>query len=537
MARPVVGNPFENQIPSISPTARVVETYVQPVKNKDFEALTQMLNELEPKFQRNQANNKKRADDLAYKEGTRLYQENRVAVGDAVRDGVIPEGASPYLRKGYRESQMNTLAMRYTGELEAALASQNLHHNDDPNRINKFISEFQSDFVEANGMSEFSDAEMAVSFGSSASKAEELFRQSWQNKHIEWQKEQNYLQLGNEVYEAVTTMFAEDMDEVEYLTNRGMLGAWLEQTAAQYSTNGASNARVLDTIIDAIGVHVEETGDLEVLEVFKQTKFGTDVVGNSLYYKKKENAIIARTIQLENARIAREEKILNQQNEERRANSTQFMTDYLTDPTPANEAALRGVIFELKMSPEEKNTSLALAYTNQLLAMQKAEQLGGQDKTAESELNLDAALSRAVTYQEASDIILRYAEAGKVSADAVNAKLNVWKQQYDPSNDDALGLDFVGNSTEKRMMNDIEMLIKGNMEEYDDARIHTSILVSAEYRAQMRIGIRIFKEENDGRFPTHAEMDQIATNQFAMIVDKYQYLLTAREQLPPNLNN
>ena len=58
-----------------------------------------------------------------------------------------------------------------------------------------------------------------------------------------------------------------------------------------------------------------------------------------------------------------------------------------------------------------------------------------------------------------------------------------------------------------------------------------------EIRAQMRIGIRIFKEENDGRFPTHAEMDQIATNQFAMIVDKYQYLLTAREQLPPNLNN
>ena len=101
----------------------------------------------------------------------------------------------------------------------------------------------------------------------------------------------------------------------------------------------------------------------------------------------------------------------------------------------------------------------------------------------------------------------------------------------------ALGLDFVGQSTEKRMMDDIEMLIKGNMEEYDDARIHTSILVAAEYRAQMRIGVKLFKEENDGRFPTAAEMDLLSTNQFNMIVAKYQYLLTEREQLPPNLNN
>ena len=291
-------------------------------------------------------------------------------------------------------------------------------------------------------MSKFSDAEMATNFGTSASKAEELFRQSWQNKHIEWQKEENYKQLGNEVYEAVSTMLTDDMDEVEYLTNQGLFGVWLEQTAAKYSTNGANNAKVLDTIIDAIGVHVEETGDLEVLEVFKQTKFGTDVVANSLYYKKKESTIVSRSIQLENARIAREEKILNQKHEEQRAKSARYMIEYLQDPSPENEMILKTAIVALKVSPEEKNTSLAVAYNNQLLAMQKSEQLGGQNKTAESELNLDAALSKATTYEQASSIILRYAGDGKVSADGVNAKLNVWKQQYDPSNDDCTWFRF-----------------------------------------------------------------------------------------------
>ena len=510
MARQIVGNPFENQIPNTSPTARVVDTYVQPAKNNDFEQLSAMLNRLDPKVKRNEANNQKRADETAYKEGTRLYQENRIAMGEAVKEGLIPEGASPYLRKGYRESQMNTLAMRYTGELEAALASQNLHHNDDPNVVNKFISDFQSDFVEANGMSKFSDAEMATNFGTSASKAEELFRQSWQNKHIEWQKEQNYLQLGNEVYEAVSTMLTDDMGEIEYMTNRGMLSVWLEDTATKYSTNGANNAKVLDTIIDAIGVHVEESGDLEILEVFKDTKFGTDVVANSLYYKKKESTIIARSIQLENARIARDEKVLNQKHEEQRAQSARYMIEYLEDPSPKNEVTLKAAITALKMSKDEKNTSLAIGYTNQLLAGQKANQTGGKNVSAKSEITLDGRLREAKTYEDATKIILEFASDGKIRTDGVTAKLNVWKQQYDPALDSAVGLDFGDSGNEETMMmNNIYSMVKQNDLDYTNATISRAIDAKFEYKEAMRIKVADFIATNN-RFPTEGEKARLA---------------------------
>ena len=47
MARPVVGNPFENQIPTVSPTASPVETYVRPATKKSpFEALANTLSNL-----------------------------------------------------------------------------------------------------------------------------------------------------------------------------------------------------------------------------------------------------------------------------------------------------------------------------------------------------------------------------------------------------------------------------------------------------------------------------------------------------------
>lgn len=510
MARQIVGNPFENQIPNTSPTARVVDTYVQPVKKNDFEQLTQMLNRLDPKIKRNEANNQEREDKTAYAEGARLYQENRVAMGKAVKEGLIPEGASPYLRKGYRESQMNTLAMRYTGELEAALASENLHHNDDPNVVNKFISDFQSDFVEANGMSKFSDAEMATNFGTSASKAEELFRKSWQNKHIEWQKEQNYIQLGNEVYEAVSTMLSNDMGEVEYLTNRGMFGVWLEETAAKYSTNGANNATVLNTIIDAVGIHVEETGDLEVLEVFKDTRFGTDVVGNSLSFKKKEGAIISSTIRLENARIAKSEKELDKKHEEQRAQSARYLIEFLTDPSPLTRKQLEFAIASLKMTGEEKNATLAVSYTNHLLAGQKADQMGGMNITAQSEISLDARLREAKTYQEATQIILEFANDGKIKVPSVAAKLNVWKQQYDPALDSAVGLDFGDSGNEETMMmNNIYSMVKKNDLDYTNATISRAIDAKYQFKQSMRTRVAEFQTTNN-RLPTEGEKQQIA---------------------------
>ena len=79
-------------------------------------------------------------------EGQRLYQENRIAMGDAVRTGLIEEGASPYLRKGYRISQMNTLAARYATELEAKLVTEKLYTNGDPERIESYIADFQKNF-------------------------------------------------------------------------------------------------------------------------------------------------------------------------------------------------------------------------------------------------------------------------------------------------------------------------------------------------------------------------------------------------------
>ena len=90
MARPVVGNPFENQIPTVSPTASPVDTYVRPaVKTSPFEALANTLSNLERKATPALNREFKRQADKEFAEGQELYNKTRKSIGEAVKGGII----------------------------------------------------------------------------------------------------------------------------------------------------------------------------------------------------------------------------------------------------------------------------------------------------------------------------------------------------------------------------------------------------------------------------------------------------------------
>jgi len=232
MARPVVGNPFDNQIPTTSPVATPVDTFVRGVeKRSSMAGIAETLNRFSRKAAPALQRLEQQAAEKELLEGQRLYQENRVAIGEAVKSGLIEEGASPYLRKGYRISQMNTLATRYAEELETNLITQKLYTNGDPERIESYTQKFQEDFVNANGMADFTDSEMAEYFGLSAGKADEAFRSAWRSKHVAWQKEQQYKAFEGEVATVVQTLIRPDMTDEEQDAAYAKAADWLQTQA------------------------------------------------------------------------------------------------------------------------------------------------------------------------------------------------------------------------------------------------------------------------------------------------------------------
>jgi hypothetical protein len=521
MARPVVGNPFEGQIGTVAPTARPVDIYERGVvKQSPFEALSRTLSNLEqravPALQREEA---RRAEN-EFQEGQRLYQENRIAIGEAVKNGLIDEGESPYLRKGYRISQMNTMGMRYTAELESALENQKLYTNGNPERIEQFIETFQSKFIENNGMSTFSAAEVSEHFGTTAAKTEEIFRQTWRKRHVAWQREQNYKAFQREVAEATVALFKPEMTIDERQAAMGTFATWLEDKAASASTDGMDNQNVINTILQGVGIVVQKTGQTDILDVFKSTNFGTGAAASSLAVQSKLLSIEATAIRIENANAAAADRELEDSYEVVRATTRSLLDDFTTTPNPENRANVEDAIATLMATPDDNNTKLGTLIRTQLNAYDQAEITGGRNKTAETEIRIERSLQAAQTFDEMSSLLATAARNGELTPADVTAKINKWRNHFDPANDAQFNLDFFTTSTpEGHAISQLQTLIKGNPEDFSNLSYRRSIDETNRLRQAIREGVKLFEEIN-GRSPITRERDEISQNAMKIIVDR-----------------
>jgi hypothetical protein len=521
MARPVVGNPFDGQIGTVAPTARPVDTYVRAVvKSSPFEALSSTLSNLEkkaiPALQREQ----QRRAEKEFKEGQALYNTNRIAIGEAVKKGLIDEGESPYLRKGYRIAQMNTLGMRYTSELESALERQKLYTSGDPERIEKFVTQFQEKFISNNGMSGFAASELSEHFGVSAAKSNEVFRRAWGEKHVSWQRAQNYAAFEREVAEATISLFKPEMSDDERKAAMGSFSTWLEAKGAAASTDGMDNGRVLDTILQGVGIAVQQTGQTDILEVFKSTKFGTGAASTSLKVQAKLLAIEAKAIQIENANAVAADIELNTAYETARATTRSISDDFTTDPSLENRKRLNDAIDTLMQTPDDDNTRLAAALRTQLRTADVASLNGGLNKTADTEIRTETALMGAQTFGEATRILEIAADNGELTPADVTTKMNKWRTQFDPALDAAVGLNFnTTTSVEGAAVRELSKIIRGNEFDYNEQSSQRARTEAHKLKQQIRLGVQLFQEKNQ-RYPTEYELEEMTYNAQQLILDR-----------------
>ena len=287
MARVVVGNPFENQIPTVSPTANVVETYVRPAeKSSPFAALAQTLQNIERKATPVLQREEKRRAEKEYSEGVELYNKTRTSIGEAVKNGIIKEGESPYLRKGYRISNLNVLASRYAEELNTALTTKKLYTNGDPAAIEKFTQKFYEDFQAKNGFDAFGSTEVAEYFSTTASKANEAFRSAWKEKHVAWQAARQYDAFSAEVSAYTDTLFLPTDTQEQRQTKVAQLSTWATEKAKQAGIDGMNMKKVNQLIVNSVIMSAYEQNDMGILDVLDNVKTKTGVIGQTLETRK-----------------------------------------------------------------------------------------------------------------------------------------------------------------------------------------------------------------------------------------------------------
>ena len=477
MARPVVGNPFDNQIPTVAPTATPVDTFVRGIEKRSSmkslaDTLTRFSQKSAPILQRLETE----AAEREILEGQRLYQENRIAMGDAVRQGIIEEGASPYLRKGYRISQMNTLAARYATELEAKLTTEKLYTNGDPEALETYIGNFQKEFLENNGLTDFAQSELAEHFGLSAAKAEEAMRASWTSKHIEWQKEENYRQFQEEVATYVTSIIQPDMTDEQEDIAKAKLANWLQEQAKLRRVDGQENKRVADSIVSGILFAAEQSKDPEVLDILLSTKLGTDVIGKSVDNLKKvydTKVTIARLLEAD-ATAQREE--LKRENDAL-AGEVSSAVFASVHSSQFDQAYVNTQIARLTATQDLKLANEARVLMNYVNTVNERENkaLFTPDLFAEADSMMALQPDRAAAMEAA----LEFVKQNDLGRPDLEKLMTNWTQYYAPDGNE-FGLKFnVTSSDEGAALADMKKAILGSeyAADYEDANKQKAYMI------------------------------------------------------------
>ena len=281
MARPVVGNPFENQIPTVSPTAAPVDTYVRPsVKKSPFEALANTLSNLERKATPALEREFKRRADREFAEGQALWDDTRKQFGDAVRQGIIAEGESPYVRKGYRVANLSSLSAQYATELKNELDRKKLFTNGNPAAITAFTAKFKEEFKQKYGVSDdYTPTEVAQYFLPTTTRADQAFAESWKSKNIQYMTAKAYDGVQNKVAAYTYSIVDPKLTPEQRTANANGLLEFIQGVANESELDGLDRSKVGKSIGDALRLVALQTNDTTPLELMAHVQLGTAPLG------------------------------------------------------------------------------------------------------------------------------------------------------------------------------------------------------------------------------------------------------------------
>lgn len=281
MARVVVGNPFENQIPTVSPTANVVDTYVRPAeKSSPFAALAQTLQNIERKATPVLQREEKRRAEKEFAEGQKLWDDTRKQFGEAVKAGIIKEGESPYVRKGYRISNLSSLSAQYSQELKDALDRKKLYTNGNPAAIEAYTKKFKEEFKKKYGINEsFGATEVAEYFLPTTTKADQAFAASWREKNVAYMSAKAYDGIRNKLAAYTYSIVDPKLTQEQRTQNANGLMEFIKATAQEAEKDGMNRTKVGDAIGDALRLVALQTQDTTPLDLMAHVQLGTAPLG------------------------------------------------------------------------------------------------------------------------------------------------------------------------------------------------------------------------------------------------------------------
>lgn len=514
--RAVIANPFEGQVATVGATARTVDIYQKArVKKGGWQALEQSLNAFSQKALPAIGRIEQRSAEREYAEGQKLWSETRINIGEAVKKGIIAEGESPYLQKGYRAANLNVLSANYATDLAHQMEKRKLYHNGNPEKIEEFITQFQADYVDKNGFDNFNDIETAEFFLPNAMKANTSFKQSWREKHTAYMTTKIYEGFRDEISAYTYSLVDPNLTKDQRTKAAAGLQAFIQGKADQAEIDGLDRVKVGTAIADALRLSALETNSFAPLQFMNQIKVGKGSLAGTFDARQKNQKVRVQIMQNIDRQEQRDRLTAEiAETEAREAISAEASKELArlgsASTTTRNGAEMRIAdrIKELRDMGDTKSVSRAEALENLVVARQAAfEKDDVADETAyatqliaiknesdpEERLRLitEGLTNGAFTTDAHVNKALSLSTSAKGTAiwTALNETTGPVQRQWNNWEETYLGIPKAGRSTRRNF-------------EVSQKQLLASAAIRNELDDYLTIEINSYKASNDGQFPS-----------------------------------
>lgn len=289
--------------PVFNPAAAPVDTYVQPAvaPRSKSEALSSALSQLDDAFSPVLSKGIRQQAKRDVAKGEELFQKNRTDFAEAVRSGTIPIGSSPFVRRGYRESQLHVLGATYNVELKRALEHSNLSEVDNPAEVEQFVQAFNEKFREENNLAGLPEKEVNKVFTPMVVQANDSFRNRQAAANIQLVEERRFRAFEQELHMAVTQGRFSGPEGSASADARN-LSEWLNSRAQEMYEEGIDYKLIEKSILQAVGGAAAQNGSVGMAGLLNNIEVaGMGVLGQSAAGRKTISAARRAATSRENA--------------------------------------------------------------------------------------------------------------------------------------------------------------------------------------------------------------------------------------------
>lgn len=278
----------------LQPQARPVDTYYQPqeagvtppARTNSLLQLADALSQIQPGIDKFVAKKSDQIQEEELKQGAEAALKNKLGFNEAIKQGLIPAGASPWFRIGFQQERLRAIGQEYDIQLREKWATSDVRNSDKLEDFQTFLQEQRSTLFNSLG-NDFDKRDVQDVLLPFIQKSEANLTNEHSNfrlKQVEAQAEET---MATEIGNTLDEYYKPGLSDKDRSAMLAQLGTTLTDLGNRSVGHGMVGTKANEILVDALATYALDHEDIHVRELMDQIKTGSGVLGKTGYAREK----------------------------------------------------------------------------------------------------------------------------------------------------------------------------------------------------------------------------------------------------------